>query len=91
MRIENSVALVTGANRGLGKAYAEALLAAGAAKVYAGARDPASAHEKLAQEIPLRRLGRADEIAALCVYLLSDESSFITGADLPIDGGLTAR
>lgn len=56
-----------------------------------GARDPKSAQEKLAQDIPLQRLGRVDEIAALCVYLLSDESSFITGADLPIDGGLTAR
>jgi NAD(P)-dependent dehydrogenase (short-subunit alcohol dehydrogenase family) len=42
MQIRGSIALVTGANRGLGKAYAQALLAAGAAKVYAGARDPAS-------------------------------------------------
>lgn len=42
MHIENSIALVTGANRGLGKAYTDALLAAGAAKVYAGVRDTAS-------------------------------------------------
>jgi NAD(P)-dependent dehydrogenase (short-subunit alcohol dehydrogenase family) len=42
MRIDGSVALVTGANRGLGRAYADGLLAAGAAKVYAGVRDPAS-------------------------------------------------
>ncbi|MDL2403588.1 SDR family oxidoreductase [Rhizobium mayense] len=42
MNIEGSVAFVTGANRGLGKAYAEALLTAGAAKVYAGARDPSA-------------------------------------------------
>jgi NAD(P)-dependent dehydrogenase (short-subunit alcohol dehydrogenase family) len=42
MEIKGRVALVTGANRGLGKAIAQALLHAGAAKVYAGARDPAS-------------------------------------------------
>jgi NAD(P)-dependent dehydrogenase (short-subunit alcohol dehydrogenase family) len=42
LRIEGSVVLVTGANRGLGKAYVEALLMAGAAKVYAGARDPSA-------------------------------------------------
>jgi NAD(P)-dependent dehydrogenase (short-subunit alcohol dehydrogenase family) len=42
MKIEGSVALVTGANRGLGAAYVEALLAAGARKVYSGARRPSS-------------------------------------------------
>jgi NAD(P)-dependent dehydrogenase (short-subunit alcohol dehydrogenase family) len=40
MKIQGSIALVTGGNRGLGKAIAQALLAAGAAKVYAAARDP---------------------------------------------------
>jgi NAD(P)-dependent dehydrogenase (short-subunit alcohol dehydrogenase family) len=40
MQIEGCVALVTGGNRGLGKAYVEALLAAGAAKVYVAARNP---------------------------------------------------
>jgi NAD(P)-dependent dehydrogenase (short-subunit alcohol dehydrogenase family) len=42
MKIEGSVALVTGANRGIGKALADELLARGAAKVYAGVRDPSS-------------------------------------------------
>jgi DHA2 family multidrug resistance protein len=42
MKIQNSIAFVTGANRGLGLAYAQALLAAGARKVYAGARDPST-------------------------------------------------
>lgn len=42
MKIQGSVALVTGANRGLGAAFAQGLLAAGASKVYAAARDPAT-------------------------------------------------
>ncbi len=42
MQIRNSVALVTGANRGVGRAYVEALLQRGARKVYAGARDTGS-------------------------------------------------
>ncbi|MBV9813205.1 MAG: SDR family NAD(P)-dependent oxidoreductase, partial [Acetobacteraceae bacterium] len=42
MRIAGCVALVTGANRGIGQAFVAGLLQAGAAKVYAGARDPAA-------------------------------------------------
>jgi NAD(P)-dependent dehydrogenase (short-subunit alcohol dehydrogenase family) len=42
MKIENAVVLVTGANRGIGLAFARELLARGARKVYAGARDPAA-------------------------------------------------
>ncbi|HEV6967112.1 SDR family oxidoreductase [Roseateles sp.] len=42
MKIQGSVALVTGANRGLGAAFVEGLLAAGASKVYAAARTPAT-------------------------------------------------
>jgi NAD(P)-dependent dehydrogenase (short-subunit alcohol dehydrogenase family) len=41
MDIQGTVALVTGADRGLGRAFVEGLLDAGAARVYAGARDPA--------------------------------------------------
>jgi len=55
-----------------------------------GACDSATAKQKLTREIPLGRLGQPVEIADLCVYLLSDAAAFITGADFPIDGGLTA-
>ena len=54
MEIGNCVALVTGANRGLGKAYVDALLAAGAAKVYAGARDMASIRAASELRCPVR-------------------------------------
>lgn len=40
---------------------------------------------------PLGRIGTAEEIAAFCAFLLSDESSFVTGAALSIDGGYTTR
>ncbi|MEO1695569.1 MAG: SDR family oxidoreductase [Pseudomonadota bacterium] len=38
---------------------------------------------------PMGRLGTADEVAALAVYLASDDAQFVTGAALPIDGGMT--
>jgi NAD(P)-dependent dehydrogenase (short-subunit alcohol dehydrogenase family) len=50
MKIRDSVAFVTGANRGLGLAFVQELLAAGARKVYAAARDPKSI--TLAEAIP---------------------------------------
>ena len=52
---------------------------------------PDVARGQLARDIPLGRLGEPAEVAELCVYLLSDESRFVTGAEFVIDCGLTAR
>lgn len=54
-------------------------------KNYAGKE--AEIFEKLSQSQPIGRMGKPDEIAALALYLCSDEAGFITGSDYPIDGG----
>ncbi len=43
--------------------------------------------EKLSKTQPIGRMGKPDEIAGLILYLCSDQASFITGTDYPIDGG----
>lgn len=43
--------------------------------------------EKLSKTQPVGRMGKPEEIAALALYLCSDEASFVTGTDYPIDGG----
>jgi 2-keto-3-deoxy-L-fuconate dehydrogenase len=45
--------------------------------------------EKLSKTQPIGRMAKPEEIAALVLYLCSDEASFITGCDYPIDGGFT--
>jgi 3alpha(or 20beta)-hydroxysteroid dehydrogenase len=46
--------------------------------------------DKLIRGIPLRRIGQPEEVAEAIVYLASDESVYVTGSELAIDGGVTA-
>jgi NAD(P)-dependent dehydrogenase (short-subunit alcohol dehydrogenase family) len=90
MKIAGTIALVTGANRGLGRAYVEALLAAGAARVYAGARDPASIGDPRVTPVRLD-VTRADEVAAaaaLCrdVTLLINNAGIMLMTPMLADG-----
>ena len=55
----------------------------------AAAPDPAKAKKDFIARQPMGRLATAEEIAALAVYLASDESDFITGVVHPIDGGMS--
>lgn len=94
MDISGSVALVTGANRGLGRAFARALMDRGAAKVYAAARNPASIEDK--DLTPLRLdvtdPAQAAEAAAMAgdVNILINNAG-ITGDNLTLlDGDFDA-
>ena len=48
-------------------------------------------HARVAAAVPLGRIGRPIEVAQAGLWLASDESSFVTGVALPVDGGFTAR
>ena len=66
MQIEGSIALVTGANRGIGKAFSEALLDRGAAKVYAGVRDVGTVSDGDPRLVPVQLdVTDADRVAAV--------------------------
>ena len=54
-------------------------------KTYPGKE--AEIFDKLSQSQPIGRMGKPDEVAALALFLCSDEAGFITGSDYPIDGG----
>ncbi len=89
MNIENSVALVTGANRGIGLAFARELLARGARKVYAAARDPATVTLPGVRALRLD-VTRPEEIVSAS-QVAADVNLVINNAGIAQPGGFLAQ
>ncbi len=53
--------------------------------------DDDDAQARVAGFVPLGRLATVDDMADACLFLLSDQARYITGVELPVDGGITAR
>nr|WP_312483797.1 SDR family oxidoreductase [Achromobacter ruhlandii] len=88
MQLKNATVLITGANRGIGLAFAREALARGARKVYAGARDPASVTLPGVQAIQLDVTSDRDVAAAAA--LARDVTLVINNAGIAATGGFLA-
>jgi NAD(P)-dependent dehydrogenase (short-subunit alcohol dehydrogenase family) len=88
MKIDNAVALVTGANRGIGLAFTRALLARSARKVYAGARDPSTVTQPGVEPIRLD-VTKPNDVAAAAARA-RDVTLVINNAGIGVPGGFLA-
>ena len=88
MKIENATLLITGANRGLGLAFARAALARGARKVYAGARDPSTI--TLPGVVPIRLDVTHPEEVAAAAQACGDVTILVNNAGIAAVGGFLA-
>ena len=51
----------------------------------------AGLRERMEGQVPVRRLGRPEDVANAALFLASDEASYVTGVVIPVDGGLASR
>jgi NAD(P)-dependent dehydrogenase (short-subunit alcohol dehydrogenase family) len=58
---------------------------------FAASADPAAARAEMEGAYPIRRIARPQEVARAILFLASDDASFVTGAELLVDGALTAK
>ncbi|MBL4607783.1 MAG: SDR family oxidoreductase, partial [Pseudomonadales bacterium] len=60
-------------------------------KMTAFALDNESGRQMMEKQVPLGRIGRAEDIAGLVIYLCSPSGSFMTGNVIPLDGGILVK
>ncbi len=60
-------------------------------KMIGGSSDPDKTLAKLQRQVPMGRLGRPDDVGYMVVYLASEESAYVTGSELIVDGGIVAQ
>jgi NAD(P)-dependent dehydrogenase (short-subunit alcohol dehydrogenase family) len=89
MKIENAVVFITGANRGIGLAFARELLARGARKVYAAARDPSTIVAQPGVQALRLDVNNPEDVAAAAA-LASDVTLVINNAGIAQPGGFLA-
>lgn len=58
--------------------------------MFSGVPDTPEERAKFALSVPLRRMSEPNDIVMAAVYLASDEAAFVTGVNLPVDGGRLA-
>ena len=89
MKLDNATVFITGANRGLGLAFAREALARGARKVYAAARDPATV--TLAGVVPVKLDVTNAEEVAVAVRVVGDVTVLINNVGIAVIGGFLAE
>jgi 3-oxoacyl-[acyl-carrier protein] reductase len=58
--------------------------------MFSGVPDTPEERARFAESVPLRRMSMPEDIAAAAIYLASDEAAFVSGVNLPVDGGRLA-
>jgi NAD(P)-dependent dehydrogenase (short-subunit alcohol dehydrogenase family) len=86
MKLKDAIVLITGANRGIGLAFAEAARARGVGKVYAGARNPSSI--TTTGVVPVKLDVTSDEDVAAAARMCSDVTLIVNNAGIARPGGL---
>lgn len=90
MEVKNKIALVTGANRGIGKAIVDALLEAGIAKVYAGARDTSSVDVSDDRVVPIKLDVTNDADITAAAKEASDVDILVNNAGVLVPGNFSS-